>query len=42
MNSEWKKFNSLVISTLAVGVSFLVGMGVGYDSRPEIEKVTSL
>lgn len=34
--------NSLIISLLAVGVSFLLGMGVGYDARPEIDKVLTL
>ncbi len=39
---DWKKINSFFVSILVIGVSFLLGMGVGYDSRPEIEKAITL
>lgn len=42
MKPERQNLNSVFISILAIGVSFLLGMGVGYDSRPEIEKVFTL
>lgn len=42
MYSSDKKASSIITYLLTIGVSFLLGMGVGYDNRPEIEKVTEL
>jgi len=42
MNYDRKNLSSYFVSFIVIGASFLLGMGVGYDSRPEIEKATSL
>lgn len=41
MYSSDKK-SSIPLYLLTIGVSFLLGMGVGYDSRPQIDQVTEL
>ncbi|HRY62629.1 MAG TPA: hypothetical protein P5056_02585, partial [Candidatus Paceibacterota bacterium] len=37
-----KKINSIALYLLTIGVSFLLGMGVGYDSRPQVELATGI
>ncbi|HBM45618.1 MAG: Carboxyl-terminal protease [Parcubacteria group bacterium GW2011_GWF2_38_76] len=37
-----KKISSIALYVLTIGVSFILGMGVGFDSRPQIEKVSEL